>query len=75
MLFPNPAKDIIHITTESGNDRTTCQQASLFNSTGRNLGTFPATGELDLSGLVPGLYILVFYAEEYEIIRLPFVKQ
>ena len=55
-IYPNPSANRFHILV-SGNE--TIQKVTLFNAVGKRIKIFPAnTNEFDVSGQVPGIYIV-----------------
>ncbi len=59
-IFPNPAKDILYITSETNLDKT-----ELYNTLGQRVLTLNgALNQLSVSNLTSGVYILKLYAGE-----------
>ena len=57
-LYPNPAKDMVHI------EGVTDVEVQVYNALGQLVKTVCRTNEIDLSGLVDGVYLLRIISED-----------
>jgi len=71
-ISPNPAESKVHITIPAD---FKVEEAVLFNKIGQKLKTLLVENEdIDISNLMPGLFILVFRDKEGKLLKGKFVK-
>ncbi|NQV03096.1 MAG: T9SS type A sorting domain-containing protein [Bacteroidia bacterium] len=75
-VYPNPATDQINFSINGGvNISQKYQEVTILNSRGICLGTFPVGEPMSVSGLSPGIYLLIFTGKGEESQRKLIIKQ
>lgn len=73
MLFPNPTTEFIHSSLEQNTDEPTTVE--VYSLSGQLVLRTVATGRLDVSGLSPGKYLLIWYGKDGKKQSGKFIKQ
>ncbi|MBN3034533.1 MAG: T9SS type A sorting domain-containing protein [Bacteroidales bacterium] len=71
-IYPNPATDRLYFNAKI---TSRYREVDLYNTSGQHMGIYHVNESLDISGLLPGAYILVFSGGGASPDRLFFVKQ